>query len=178
MVLGRLIIPCYQLFIYRTFTFYGSIFQSTSTKLVIELETDTSRQLIPVSLVQQRVSSYIAQVFGSSHFAHHYLGNHIRFLFLALLRCFSSRRSPLYLIYSDKDSWITPRESPHSEILGSKPGWRFPEAYSSLPLLSSPSDAKASTKCPFQLSTNFSFIICLMINPLIFSIIYFKDQRF
>ena len=39
---------------------------------------------------------------GSSQFAHHYYGNHIRFIFLALLRCFSSRRSPLYPIYSDK----------------------------------------------------------------------------
>ena len=29
---------------------------------------------------------------GSSQFAHHYYGNHIHFLFLTLLRCFSSRR--------------------------------------------------------------------------------------
>ena len=37
-----------------------------------------------------------------SQFAHHYYGNHIRFIFLALLRCFSSRRSHFYSIYSNK----------------------------------------------------------------------------
>jgi hypothetical protein len=31
---------------------------------------------------------------GCSPFAHHYLGNHSCFLFLLLLRCFSSKRSP------------------------------------------------------------------------------------
>ena len=31
---------------------------------------------------------------GSSPFARHYLGNHSYFLFLPVLRCFSSRRSP------------------------------------------------------------------------------------
>ena len=31
------------------------------------------------------------------------------FLFLALLRCFSSRRCPLYPIYSDKDAWSLSR---------------------------------------------------------------------
>ena len=46
---------------------------------------------------------------GFSHFAHHYYGNHIHFLFLALLRCFSSCRSPLYPIYSDKDFLGLPR---------------------------------------------------------------------
>lgn len=38
-----------------------------------------------------------------SHFAHHYSGNHFRFIFLLLLRCFSSQRSPSYPIYSDKN---------------------------------------------------------------------------
>ena len=42
-------------------------------------------------------------VFHSSRFAHHYLGNHICFLFLTLLRCFSSSRSLPYPIYSDRD---------------------------------------------------------------------------
>jgi hypothetical protein len=32
---------------------------------------------------------------GSSHFARHYFGNHCCFLFLRVLRCFSSPRSPL-----------------------------------------------------------------------------------
>jgi len=41
--------------------------------------------------------------YSSFRFAHHYSGNQLRFLFLALLRCFSSCRSLLYPIYSDKD---------------------------------------------------------------------------
>jgi hypothetical protein len=43
---------------------------------------------------------------------------------------------------------MTPCRFPNSEIPGSKPVWRLPEAYRSLPRLSSPSDAKASTVCP------------------------------
>ena len=50
---------------------------------------------------------------GLSRFAHHYSGNHFRFLFLSLLRCFSSRRSLSYPIYSDKSNrhnicWVAP----------------------------------------------------------------------
>ena len=44
---------------------------------------------------------------------------------------------------------------PHSEIFGSKLDWQLTEAYSSLPLLSSPPDTKAFTRYPFQLSTNY-----------------------
>jgi hypothetical protein len=54
--------------------------------------------------VQVPVSSYIVVLLppycrnsmglGSFHFARHYSGNHCYFLFLCLLRCFSSARSP------------------------------------------------------------------------------------
>ena len=37
---------------------------------------------------------------GSSPFARHYLGNHYYFLFLRVLRCFSSPRSPRILMYA------------------------------------------------------------------------------
>ncbi len=46
----------------------------------------------PTSRLSQRVASYMIIVFSFSRFAHHYSGNHIRFLFLTLLRCFSSDR--------------------------------------------------------------------------------------
>ena len=58
----------------------------------------------PSSPILQRILAYIAWVLSFSHFAHHYLGNHIRFLFLALLRCFSSGRSLPYPIYSGMDT--------------------------------------------------------------------------
>ena len=54
---------------------------------------------------------------GSSPFARHYLGNHVCFLFLRVLRCFSSPRSPPCL------AWMTGRQPaglPHSEIPGSR----------------------------------------------------------
>src|SRR3989304_8366024 len=40
---------------------------------------------------------------------------------------------------------------PHSEIPGSKPVCRLPEAYRRLPRLSSPVAAKASTMCAYSL---------------------------
>jgi hypothetical protein len=40
---------------------------------------------------------------GYSHFARHYSGNHCCFLFLRVLRCFSSPRSPLLPMYSAID---------------------------------------------------------------------------
>ena len=43
---------------------------------------------------------------------------------------------------------ITRDGFPHSEISGSESVWQLPEAYRSLPRLSSPPDAKASAVCP------------------------------
>ena len=54
---------------------------------------------------------------GYSPFARHYLGNHVCFLFLPVLRCFSSRGLP------PCKAWMTGRQPaglPHSEIHGSK----------------------------------------------------------
>ena len=47
---------------------------------------------------------------------------------------------------------MTPGGLPHSDILGSKPVRRLPEAYRSLPRPSSPPGAKASTNCPYYLN--------------------------
>jgi hypothetical protein len=43
---------------------------------------------------------------GCSHFARRYSGNHCCFLFLGILRCFSSPRSPLLPMYSATDTPI------------------------------------------------------------------------
>ena len=48
---------------------------------------------------------------GSSAFARHYLRNHCCFLFLQVLRCFSSLRSPHFVVISLLDIGF-----PHSEI--------------------------------------------------------------
>ena len=71
----------------------------------------------------------------------------LRFLFLRVLRCFTSPGSlPL------RDDWITPDGLPHSEICGSKACLRLPAAYRSLPRPSSAVSAKASTVCPYYLN--------------------------
>jgi hypothetical protein len=51
-------------------------------------------------------------------------------------------------------SWVCQDGFPHSDIFGSKLDWQLPEAYGSLPPPSSSLDTKASTKSPFQLTTN------------------------
>ena len=45
---------------------------------------------------------------GSSAFARHYLRNHYCFLFLQVLRCFSSLRSPLILGNTSSRYWVPP----------------------------------------------------------------------
>ena len=58
---------------------------------------------------------------GLSPFARHYLGNHYCFLFLQVLRCFSSLGSLRTPMYSAHDDQLAPAGLPHSEISGSKP---------------------------------------------------------
>ena len=101
---------------------------------------------------QTRNACRLSRVTGlaSSAFARHYSRNRGCFLFLWVLRCFTSPRS-LYPPY------IFRRESPghpkglagfpHSEILGSQLVYQLPEAYRRLRRPSSAPDAKASTVC-------------------------------
>ena len=86
---------------------------------------------------------------GSSPFARHYLGNHVCFLFLPVLRCFSSRGLPPCLSMDDRPSAC--RVAPFRN-LRVKGCLHLTAAYRSLPRLSSPTRAQASTMCPFLLS--------------------------
>lgn len=57
---------------------------------------------------------------GCSPFARHYLGNHGCFLFLRVLRCFSSPGSPpKAYVFSQGMTGLQPAGLPHSEIHGS-----------------------------------------------------------
>ena len=49
---------------------------------------------------------------GYSAFARHYLRNHCCFLFLQVLRCFSSLRSPLNLGNDSSSHWVPPFGNP------------------------------------------------------------------
>ena len=85
---------------------------------------------------------------GSSAFARRYSRNRCFFLFLRVLRCFSSPGSPPRAMDSRADGWGFPsRVSPfrNLRIDGYVP---LPEAFRSLSRLSSAPSAKASALCP------------------------------
>ena len=77
---------------------------------------------------------------GSSRFAHHYSGNHYCFLFLQVLRCFSSLGLLSLRNITPSAWWVAPFGN-----LRIKGCLHLPEAYRSLPRPSSPLRAKAST---------------------------------
>ena len=76
-------------FAYKPVTFFGISFQISSAKV-----------LCPVRY-QREITSPPS---GSSAFARHYSRNRFYFLFLRVLRCFSSPGSPRYTIYSYNDN--------------------------------------------------------------------------
>ena len=88
---------------------------------------------------------------GSSHFARRYSGNRCFFLFLRLLRCFSSPGPPPCVMCWRMDTqgppaWVSPFR--HLRITGYLP---LPAAFRSLSRLSSAPSAKASALCPYLL---------------------------
>ena len=72
----------------------------------------------------------------------------VYFLFLQVLRCFSSLRLPLYLSKDNRPSagWVVPFGNPRI-----KGHLHLPAAYRSLSRPSSPPRAKASAMCPYLL---------------------------
>ena len=96
---------------------------------------------------------------GSFPFARRYLGNRCFFLFLALLRCFSSGGSPCITMCSlCSDGGSLRRVSPfrYPRI------YRYvllPVAFRSLSRLSSALSAKASSLCSFSLDLSHSFLL-------------------
>ena len=85
---------------------------------------------------------------GSSVFARRYSQNRCFFLFLLLLRCFSSEGFLHMAMYLPCSDTVLPyRVSPFG-YLRIKTRVQFPEAFRSLPRPSSPDRAKASFMCP------------------------------
>ena len=76
---------------------------------------------------------------GSFPFARHYLGNHCYFLFLRVLRCFSSPGLPPFRVTCIPTGWVDPFG--YLRINGYL---HLPEAFRSLSRPSSPLRAKAS----------------------------------
>ena len=108
-------------FVYRAFTFYGDSFQS------LQLSPDLiTLRGSPTSAPQPRTGLRQSGL-GCSHFARRYSGNRVFFLFLEVLRCFSSLGSrALTYEFSQGRADITPPRFPHSDILGSMPACGSP----------------------------------------------------
>ena len=87
---------------------------------------------------------------GYCAFARHYLRNHFCFLFLWVLRCFSSPRSLTLRCVQSSTKRVAPFGYP-----GIKGYLHLPQAFRSLSRPSSPPRAKASTVCP---SLSFFFL--------------------
>ena len=68
---------------------------------------------------------------GSSHFDRHYFGNRYFFLFLQVLRCFSSLRMPHHMMVCS----LQLQGFPHSDISGSIPVCKSPELFAAYHVL-------------------------------------------
>ena len=87
---------------------------------------------VNVSVLQPRTRRN-ASGLGFSAFARHYLRNHCCFLFLRVLRCFSSPRSPHFYGNTSSRYWVPPFGNP-----GIKGHLHLHRAYRSLSRPSSP----------------------------------------
>ena len=79
---------------YRTLTSYGPAFQPRSAYIMIYSTLWRQSSMFPLPRICNAASFNTYTVLGSSPFARRYSGNRFYFLFLRLLRCFSS---PAYL---------------------------------------------------------------------------------
>ena len=121
-------------YVYVAVTRYGQVSHPVLLRLTIH-----------VVVLQPQLCRNIAGL-GSFPFARHYSGNHYYFLFLCLLRCFSSARSRICNYPSGNQ--VSPFRN--LRINSYLP---IPVAYRSLSRLSSPLRAKASPVYPFLLSS-------------------------
>ena len=104
---------------------------------------------------------------GSSAFARHYSRNHCYFLFLRVLRCFSSPRSPGAL----RRDGIAAAGFPHSDIGGSAGICPLPPLFAACHVLLRLREPKASPMRPYLLSFFFSpiqpvFLVSSLLVPL------------
>ena len=129
-------------FTYGAFTLSGRLSQNRSVSF-------------QESLMQSVTPECTHSGLGSSAFARRYLQNRVFFLFLRVLRCFSSPGSlPYVMDWRMDDRGVLCRVSPFRD-LRIKGYLLLPEAYRSLSRLSSALSAKASALCPYCLTFRF-----------------------
>ncbi len=137
-------------FRYGTITRYGQPFQTVPLPqwFITLRRPGRDGQMVPQP--PQRNARRLSHAAGlaSSAFAHHYSRNRNCFLFLRVLRCFTSPRyHPLPYAFRQGRRPMTSAGFPHSETPGSQTGCRLPGEYRRLPRPSSAPGAKASTVC-------------------------------
>ena len=112
-------------------------------------------------------SPFLQGGLGSSAFARHYLRNHFCFLFLWVLRCFSSPRLPIstLFIHVRLTGLFLPARFPHSDSHGSllicSSSWIF-AAYHVLLRLSVPRHSPYALRSLTLIFSNFRFIVLLV----------------
>ena len=119
-------------FAYRTFTPFGLSFQICSAINILAFLSGPQPQLQAAGL-------------ASFHFARRYFGNRCFFLFLRVLRCFSSPGSLPYVMDWRMDDWSSSRRVSPFRYLRINGYLHLPAAFRSLSRLSSAPSAKASS---------------------------------
>ena len=109
-------------------------------------------QYLPAHFIRSVTPACSHAGLGSSHFARRYFGNRCFFLFLRLLRCFSSPGSLPYVMDWRMDTWSLSRWVSPFRDLRINGYLLLPEAFRSLSRLSSALSAKASTLRPSLLN--------------------------
>ena len=127
-------------FAYGSLTLYGPAFQRGSATLAASARR---RSYNPGRGRTDRPG------LGSCAFARHYLRNHCYFLFLRVLRCFSSPGSPTASMRCDG---ITSIGFPHSDIRGSRGICPSPRLFAACHVLLRLREPQASPMRPFSLS--------------------------
>ena len=113
-------------FNYRVFTFFDGPFQVTSFTPFLCNSM--------LSVLQPQEASLL--VWAMSRFARRYSGNRVCFLFLRVLRCFSSPGLPsIPYVFRNGYRPITGGGVPHSEISGSKLAYSSPKHIGVSPVL-------------------------------------------
>ena len=123
------------------------------------------------SLMQSITPDRTRSGLGSFPFARRYSENRCFFLFLRVLRCFSSPGSLPYVMYWRMDDWgLLSRVSPFRNLRITE-YLLLPAAYRSLSRLSSALSAKASTLRPYQLDLikNFVLVRCIALHLFFFA---------
>ena len=101
---------------------------------------------------------------GSSPFARHYLGNHFCFLFLLLLRCFSSQRLLLYLM-----AQMTLRSGCPIRISSDHSLFATPRSFSQLITSFFASYSLGILHAPFSFLLFLNLLDCLLLSNLVFN---------